>query len=62
MKLLSPYRKAAAATVGALVAGIGAAMTDGNLTAGETIAAAGAAIVFGFAAWRIPNATPPAGD
>jgi hypothetical protein len=52
---LAPVRKAIIATAGAAAAGIGAAMTDGNLTLPEVITAAGAALVFGFAAWRVPN-------
>ena len=53
---LAPFRKAIIATAGAEVAGLGSAMLDGNLTLGEVVAATGAAIVFGFAAWRVPNA------
>ena len=52
---LAPLRKAVIAAVGAEVAGIGAAMVDGALTWSEVITATGAAIVFGFAAWRVPN-------
>lgn len=55
MSALAPIRKALIASVGAAAAGIGAAMTDGHLSVPETIAAAGAALVFGFAAWRVPN-------
>lgn len=52
---LAPFRKCVVASVGAAVAGVGAAMTDGSLTGAEVVAAAGAAIAFGFAAWRVPN-------
>jgi hypothetical protein len=55
---LAPIRKALISTAGAAVAGIGAAMTDGALTVPECIAAAGAALVFGFATWRVPNSRP----
>lgn len=54
--MFAPIRKALIAAAGAEVAGIGAAMLDGGLTIPEAIAATGAALVFGFAAWRVPNA------
>jgi hypothetical protein len=54
--MLAPIRKAIVAAAGAEVAGLGTAMLDGNLTLTEVIAATGAALVFGFAAWRVPNA------
>jgi hypothetical protein len=52
---LAPIRKAAVAAAGATVAGLGAAMLDGSLTMSEIVASIGAGIVFGFAAWRVPN-------
>jgi hypothetical protein len=52
---MKAIRKALVSAVGAGAAGIGAAMLDGSLTLPETVTAAGAALVFGFAAWRIPN-------
>ena len=54
--LLAPIRKALVAAAGAEVAGLGTAMLDGSLSGAEVIAATGAALVFGFAAWRVPNA------
>ena len=57
---LAPIRKALVAAAGAAAAGLGTAMLDGALTLAECIAAAGSALVFGFAAWRVPNTTPPA--
>jgi hypothetical protein len=48
------YAKAATASVGAAVVGLGYAMQDGALTVPEVIGAAGAALVFGFAAWKAP--------
>lgn len=57
MSPFAPVRKAIVAAVGADVAGLGAAMLDGALSWPEVIAATGAALVFGFAAWRIPNSS-----
>lgn len=51
---VTTYGKALTASAGALVAGVGAAMIDGNLTQSETVTAIGAALVFGFAAWAAP--------
>lgn len=53
---MSTIRKAIIAALGAAAAGTGAAMLDGNLTGPEAITAIGAGLVFGFAAWRVPNA------
>jgi hypothetical protein len=52
---LAPFRKAVVSTIGAAASALGVAMLDGNLTGPEAITAAGAALVFGFAAWRVPN-------
>lgn len=52
---MKAIRKALVSALGAGVAGIGAAMLDGSLTVPEILTAAGGALVFGFAAWRIPN-------
>lgn len=54
--MFAPIRKALIAAAGAEVAGLGAAMLDGAISLPEVIAATGAALVFGFAAWRVPNA------
>lgn len=54
--MLATIRKALIAAAGAEAAGLGAAMLDGSLSVPEVIAATGAALVFGFAAWRVPNA------
>lgn len=54
--MLATIRKALVAAAGAEAAGLGTAMLDGNLTVPEVVAATGAALVFGFAAWRVPNA------
>lgn len=55
--MLATIRKALIAAGGAEAAGLGAAMLDGNISLSEVIAATGAALVFGFAAWRVPNAS-----
>lgn len=57
MTELRKIRKALIAAGGAAAAALGGAMLDGDLTRPETIVAAGAGLVFGFAAWRVPNAT-----
>lgn len=52
---MNKIRKSLIAAFGAAAAALGAAMLDGNLTGAETIVAGGAGLVFGFAAWRVPN-------
>lgn len=49
-------RKALTGFVGAVGAGLGTAMADGDLTRPECIVALGAGILAGTAVYRIPNA------
>lgn len=50
-------RKAVVSTIGATAAGLGVAMLDGDLTRPEAVMSLGAGLVFGFATWRVPNAS-----
>lgn len=52
---LSTIRKALTAAGFALVAALGAAMLDGDLTAAEGIASVGFGLAAGAATWRVPN-------
>lgn len=54
---MAKIRKSLIAAFGAAAAALGASMLDGNLTRPELVIAAGAGLVFGFAAWRVPNST-----
>lgn len=52
---IAQLRKCLIAASGAAVAGVGAAALDGSVTVPELVASAGAALVFGFAVFRVPN-------
>lgn len=52
---LAYVRKAVTALLVAGLGALGAAMLDGNLTAGETTAAAGVALAAAAGVWAVPN-------
>lgn len=56
---MTKMRKALAAAVAAGVAAFTAAATDGQVTTLEWATVGAAALLAGYAVWRIPNATPP---
>lgn len=55
---MKTIRKALFAGGFALVAAVGVAMLDGNLTGGEAIASVGAGLVAGAGTYQIRNARP----
>ncbi len=56
--MLSTIRKALAAAAFASVAGLGAALADGDLTGPEALIALGLGLTAGAAVYQIPNAVP----
>lgn len=53
---IATYRKAVLAFVLPGLGALGASMSDGNLTVGECVIAAGVALVSGVTVYSVPNA------
>lgn len=56
---MSYVRKAVVAGAFALVAALGLAMSDGDITLAEAIASTGAGLIAGAATYSVPNARRP---